>query len=117
MDCSFLTDMPLDCLTLAQTQADAVSKGISLEQYAAVAIAMAVLILPFIAGNFLSKSLKMPNYGTRFGWILLAVAASAVVLFYSKDPEHHKDFYGPGLGVDLRRRNDFGLRNGSGESW
>ncbi len=92
MDCSFLTDMSLDCLMLAQTQAGAVSKGISWDQYAAVAIAMAVLILPFIAGNFLSKSLKMPNYGTRFGWILFAVAASTVVLCNKW----------PGLGVDLR---------------
>ena len=34
----------------------------------------------------------MPNYGTRFGWILLAVIASVVVLMNKL----------PGLGVDLR---------------
>jgi SecD/SecF fusion protein len=50
------------------------------------------MILPFVAGNYLSRALRMPNYGTRFGWILLAVIASAAVL--------SSRF--PGLGVDLR---------------
>ena len=92
MDCSFLTNMTLDCLTLAQTSAGAVSGGISGKQYLAVAVALAVLILPFVVGNFLAKAVKMPNYGTRFGWILLAIAASVVVLTNKL----------PGLGVDLR---------------
>lgn len=102
MDCSFLTNMSLDGSLLAQTQAGAVSQGISWDQYVAVAVAMAVLILPFVIGNFLSKSLRMPSYGTRFGWILLALAASTVVLLNSKDPESNKNFYGPKHGVDLR---------------
>ncbi|TWU60428.1 bifunctional preprotein translocase subunit SecD/SecF [Rubripirellula tenax] len=66
--------------------------GISWDQYIAVAVALAVIVLPFVVGNFLAKSLKMPSYGTRFGWILLAIAASGVVLAKSR----------PGLGVDLR---------------
>ncbi len=71
---------------------DTVNQGISWEQYGAVAVALAVLILPFVIGNFLAKSMKMPSYGTRFGWILLAVIASTVVLAKTR----------PGLGVDLR---------------
>ncbi|QDT05848.1 bifunctional preprotein translocase subunit SecD/SecF [Rubripirellula lacrimiformis] len=71
---------------------NASEQGISWQQYGAVAIALAVLILPFFLGNFLAKSLKMPSYGTRFGWILLAIIASGVVLAKSR----------PGLGVDLR---------------
>ncbi|TWU47768.1 protein translocase subunit SecD [Rubripirellula reticaptiva] len=70
----------------------AAEQGISWEQYGAVAIALAVLILPFVIGNYLAKSIKMPSYGTRFGWILLAIIASGVVLARSR----------PGLGVDLR---------------
>lgn len=76
----------------ARSATAAAEKGISWEQYGAVAIALAVLILPFVVGNFLARSIKMPNYGTRFGWILLAILASSVVLAKSR----------PGLGVDLR---------------
>ncbi len=72
--------------------AGAVDDGISWGQYIAVAIALAVMILPFVVGNFLAKSIKMPTYGTRFGWILLAITASGVVLANNR----------PGLGVDLR---------------
>ena len=93
MDCSFLTNMTFDYLTVAQTtSAGAVPDGISWDQYIAVAIALSIMILPFIVGNFIAKAVKMPNYGTRFGWVLLAVAASAAVLSNRL----------PGLGVDLR---------------
>lgn len=82
---------------LAQTQADgavdtADEGGISWAQYGAVVVALAVLVLPFVVGNYLAKSLKMPAYATRFGWVLLAIAASSVVLAKNR----------PGLGVDLR---------------
>ncbi|MFK8110826.1 MAG: protein translocase subunit SecD [Rubripirellula sp.] len=77
---------------LGQTQAGTVSRGVSWEQWGAVAIALAVLILPFLIGNFLAKTFKMPNYGTRFGWVLLALIASGVVLLNAW----------PKLGVDLR---------------
>ncbi len=86
-----ITDMTLNWLTLAQTQAGTVSRGVSWEQWLAIGIAMAVLILPFIVGGFLAKTFKMPTYGTRFGWILLAVTASTVVLLNRL----------PGLGIDL----------------
>ncbi len=86
------TDMTFDWLTLAQTQAGAVSESVSGKQWLALVIALAVLILPFIVGGFIAKSLKMPSYSTRFGWILLAIAASSAVLLNRL----------PGLGIDLR---------------
>ena len=92
MDCSLLTNLSTELLAQAQTGAGTVGRGISGQQYVAVAIALAVMILPFVAGNFLARTLKMPNYGTRFGWILLAITASLVVLTNRL----------PGLGVDLR---------------
>src|SRR6056297_202262 len=101
MDCSFMANLvsaaAASCSlwtspwVLAQTKADAVAGGISWDQYLALLIALAVLVLPFVVGNFLAKRLKMPNYGTRFGWILLAIAAAATVLTNRL----------PGLGVDL----------------
>ena len=99
MDCSFLTNIAFHCLTLAQTEAPVVETswlddvwfGIPVRSLIALVVVLAVLILPFIAGNFLSKSLRMPTSGTRFGWVLLALTASVVVLVNKL----------PGLGVDL----------------
>ncbi|MDB4695128.1 protein translocase subunit SecD [bacterium] len=99
MDCSFLTNIALSCLTLAQTEAPVVETsspeaalfGIPVRSLVALAVVLGVLILPFVVGNFLSKSLRMPNYATRFGWVLLAMTASVVVLANKL----------PGLGVDL----------------
>lgn len=99
MDCSFLTNIAFHCLTLAQTEAPVVETswlddvwfGIPVRSLIALVVVLAVLILPFVAGNFLSKSLRMPTSGTRFGWVLLAITASVVVLVNKL----------PGLGVDL----------------
>jgi SecD/SecF fusion protein len=77
---------------LAQTQADVVGREVSWDQWLAIAVAMAVLILPFLVGSRLAKWIRMPTYGTRFGWILLAITASTVVLLNRL----------PGLGIDLR---------------
>ncbi|TWU45375.1 bifunctional preprotein translocase subunit SecD/SecF [Novipirellula aureliae] len=81
-------------LLVAQTRevASSVTKGISWEQYGALAVAVAVIVLPFVIGGFLAKKAKMPTYGTRFGLVLLAIIASAAVLLNKL----------PGLGVDLR---------------
>ena len=100
MDCYFLSYLPNllnkmnPMLLVAQTRevASSVTKGISWEQYGALAVAVAVLVLPFVIGGFLAKKAKMPTYGTRFGLVLLAIIASATVLFNKL----------PGLGVDLR---------------
>lgn len=81
-----------DAILLAQTQAGGVGREVSGSQWLAVASALAVLILPFVAGNFLARAIKMPHFGVRFGWILLAIAASIVVLTNRL----------PGLGIDLR---------------
>ena len=106
MDCSLFANC-LDTMTALPTYAFAwvaplaqssnavageISEGISWQQYLTLGVGMAVLIVPFILGTFFAKSLKMPTYGTRFGCILLAIIASAVVLWNKR----------PGLGVDLR---------------
>lgn len=82
-------------LMLAQTNsavAGEVSRGISGQQWFVLLIAAAILILPFIIGSRLAKGLKMPGYGTRFGFILLAIIGSGVTLWNKL----------PGLGVDLQ---------------
>jgi SecD/SecF fusion protein len=96
MDLSTLPDycQSISAQWLAQTDAavaNEVSKGISTGQFLTLLSAAAVLILPFIVGNFLAKSLKMPTYGSRFGFILLAITASAVTLTNKF----------PSLGIDL----------------
>lgn len=67
-------------------------EGISWEQYGLLAIALAVMIVPFMVGGFVAKRLKMPNHSTRIGFILLAITASAAVLSNRL----------PDQGVDLR---------------
>lgn len=95
----------MDCLTLPLAQAAfsllaqvstepaaATGDGISSSQWIALAVAAAVLILPFVIAGPIARALRMPDYATRIGFILLAVAASATVLTFGKI----------GLGVDLR---------------
>jgi len=85
------SDFSLELLAQAQTGAGTVGRGISGGQYLAVLIAAIVLIAPFLAGNFFAKKFRMPTFGTRFGWVLLAITVSVVVLLNRL----------PGLGVDL----------------
>lgn len=87
----FTNDLTMDLIAQAQTGAGAVGSNISGSQYLAVAIAAVVLILPFWLGGFFAKKFRMPTYGTRFGWVLLAITVSVVVLANRI----------PGLGVDL----------------
>ncbi|MDB4540322.1 protein translocase subunit SecD [bacterium] len=99
MDCSFLTNIAFQCLTLAQTEVpvvqtnwlDGVWLGVPMRSLIALVVVLAVLILPFVVGHFLSKLLRMPSFATRLGWVLLAITASVVVLANKL----------PGLGVDL----------------
>ena len=96
MDGSLLTnfinsDLTMELIAQAQTGAGTVGRGISGGQYIAVLVAAVVLIAPFLVGNFLAKKFRMPIYGTRFGWVLLAITVSSVVLLNRQ----------PGLGVDL----------------
>jgi SecD/SecF fusion protein len=82
-------------LTLAQTDsavASEVTKGITSKQWITLLVAAAILILPFMFGGRIAKALKMPGYGTRFGFILVAILGSSVTLWNKL----------PGLGVDLK---------------
>lgn len=104
MDCSLLADTvgALSMIDVANivgplAQADVVvgsdtEEGISLKQLLTVGVAFAVMILPFVFGRYLARSLRTPNAATRFGFVLLAITASVVVLSLQR----------PKLGVDLR---------------
>ncbi len=80
--------------TLAQAQGldEPIQTGISSGTYLMLAIAIAVIVVPFIIGGWLAKAMRMPNYGTRFGFVLLAIIASGTILASKR----------PGLGVDLQ---------------
>ena len=96
MDGSLLTnlitnDLTLNLLAQAQTSAGTVGRNVSGNQWFALLIALGVLVVPFFVGNFLAKKFRMPTYGTRFGWVLLAITLSSVVLINRQ----------PGYGVDL----------------
>src|SRR6056297_878862 len=104
MDCSLIADafgalstLDLTSLVAPLAQSDVgpgadQDDGISGQQLVTVVSALAVMILPFVVGRFFAKKLKMPNEATRFGFVLLAITASIVVLSLKR----------PGLGVDLR---------------
>ncbi len=94
MDCP--SNFPLAQMNLlAQAVANSdggVSTGISSQQYLALGILAAVIILPVFLGNFIARQLRMADYGTRIAWVLFAVLASVATLSFGK----------LGLGVDLR---------------
>ncbi|MCM2374265.1 protein translocase subunit SecD [Aporhodopirellula aestuarii] len=79
---------------LAQTDSAVAGevRGISAQQWLTLLVAAAILILPFVFGGWLAKQIKMPGYGTRIGFILVAIIGSGVTLWNKL----------PGLGVDLR---------------
>lgn len=82
----------ISLLAQAAPDAAAAGDGISTRQYLAVAIFAAVLIVPFLVAGSIARLLKMPDYSTRIGLILLALTASITVVSFGKI----------GLGVDLR---------------
>lgn len=91
MDClTFLLAAAADTLP-AQTDPGA-GGGITGRQYAALGIFFAVLIIPFLIARPIARSLRMPDYATRIGLILFALAASITVLSLGQI----------GLGIDLR---------------
>lgn len=93
MDClNLFFPAVISLLAQAAPDAAAASDGISAGQYLAVAIFAAVLIVPFLLAGPIARLLKMPDYATRIGLILLALLASLTVLWFGKI----------GLGVDLR---------------
>ncbi|MEM9828679.1 MAG: protein translocase subunit SecD [Planctomycetota bacterium] len=73
-------------------QASPPSEGFSIQKILLLAAAAAILILPFVIGPLIAKRLKMPTHGTRFAWILLALAASISILATTR----------PKQGVDLK---------------
>lgn len=47
-------------------------------------VVIAVLVIPFLIGNFLAKRLRMPLYGVRIGAILFTLTGSAAVLAFGE---------------------------------
>ncbi|TWU67385.1 protein translocase subunit SecD [Crateriforma conspicua] len=93
MDCNFTDGLMILAQSASVNASDvAADQPSAAGPWIAIAIAAAVLILPFVVGSFLAKAMRMPQMATRLGFILLAVNASAVVLLNKL----------PGLGVDLR---------------
>ena len=95
MDCLPSSPTVLAFSLLAQTASAAPageSAGISSAQWIAIGLMVAVIAIPIFLGNVIAKSLRMPDYSTRIGWILFALLASATILSFGK----------LGLGVDLR---------------
>jgi SecD/SecF fusion protein len=66
--------------------------GISTSQYTALLIFAAVMIVPFLLAGPIARRLRMPDYSTRIGLILLALFASVTVLSFGEI----------GWGVDLK---------------
>lgn len=64
--------------------AQATEKGISSSQLMILAVLAAALILPFVAGGWIAKMLKMPTYRTRIGFIIFAVASAVLVLLFGQ---------------------------------
>jgi SecD/SecF fusion protein len=96
MDCLNLPSVPAAMSLLAQVSSEtavaASSDGISSTQYVALLIFAAVLIVPFLLAGPIARWLRMPDYSTRIGIVLLALLASVTILRFGEI----------GLGVDLR---------------
>jgi len=65
--------------------------GSSLEGFLLLGIVIALFVLPLLMGGWLSKSLRMPDYGWKFATALGTLAAAAVVIYQGEVK------YGPDL--------------------
>lgn len=96
MDCLLQFPAAFAMTLLAQASPSAVTgapdAGISSNQWIAIALLVAVVVVPIFLGSALARALRMPDYSTRIAWILFALLTSAVVLAVGKI----------GMGVDLR---------------
>ncbi len=63
------------------------------KMFIAIAIVLAVFIVPIVLANYLSKSLRMPDHFTRMAVVLFAIIASSCATYFEWPPK---------LGIDLR---------------
>ena len=75
------------------TGADGAEEGSTLMALGIFATVLAVLIVPFLVGNFLAKSLRTPELGGRMGAVIFALLAGSLVVGFGWPPK---------LGVDLK---------------
>ncbi|MCR9118621.1 MAG: protein translocase subunit SecD, partial [bacterium] len=79
---------------LAQTDTATAATGSWLDGIIMLALIVAVVVVPFLLGNFVANSvLKMREYGWKIGLIFFAITASFVVILLG---------WPPNLGVDLQ---------------
>src|SRR5215831_9198336 len=64
------------------------------ESWFGVLIALAVVILPFLAGHWWAKKLRMNDYGWRIGLILFALTAGIVICITGWPPKRGIDLSG-----------------------
>jgi len=73
---------------LAQTDSQQANSG----GWLAVLITLAVLVLPFVAGTYIAKSLRLQDYGWKIGLTLFAITFGISVILAGGRPK---------LGIDL----------------
>jgi SecD/SecF fusion protein len=64
------------------------------ESWFGVLIALAVVILPFLAGHWIAKNMRMIDYGWRIGLILFALTAGIVICITGWPPKRGIDLSG-----------------------
>jgi len=64
------------------------------ESWFSVLIALAVVILPFLAGHWIAKKLRMIDYGWRIGLVLFSLAAGIVICITGWPPKRGIDLSG-----------------------
>jgi len=64
------------------------------ESWFSVLIALAVVILPFLAGHWIAKRLRMIDYGWRIGLILFSLTAGIVICITGWPPKRGIDLSG-----------------------
>jgi SecD/SecF fusion protein len=59
-----------------------------------LAVAVATLVVPYLVGNAIAKSLRMPDYGWKIGLILIALTAGVVIDVSGWPPKRGIDLSG-----------------------
>src|SRR5580698_3839631 len=64
------------------------------ETWFSMLVAIAVIVLPFLAGQWLAKRLRMSEYGTKLGIILFSLTAGIVICVTGWPPKRGIDLSG-----------------------
>ncbi|HWB14247.1 MAG TPA: protein translocase subunit SecD [Pirellulales bacterium] len=87
-------DQPLGKANVQVVPGGAAGKQVDdTRMFIAIAIVLAIFILPIFLANYLCKALRMPDHFTRMAVVLFAVLASSCATYFEWPPK---------LGIDLR---------------